>query len=1145
MKNIHGFFPFLGLVFAQIASVTVLATLVFLFFGVAFPSANWSYRYLLIGLMLLPAVIFPTPAGYFSDKYPKERVLSFTVFLSIPLFALSVFMFYQGWWQLLLALLFLLFVLLAFHGPSKYGYLKELVGIRYLSPGMGSLIVVSVVSAVFAAGITVFLFQKTVPAGVSEPAAVLKDLFPLSWLAFGFSVLSAVFVSLLPMIGMKNREIVFRWKDYFRLVLVRRKLKKAWRNRPLRQSFIGLTMFWVTFLMIALIIQNTAAFYSPVVILGALGLVLGCFYAIRMSRNYIETGLVPLGTAGLSICIFMLPYFTAYPVVEIILIGALGFFGGLFIVPMRAMLLYQTKPRSSGHVVSMSSAVRHAVLLIVCAFSVLLIQGLHLSRGQLFFILALFSFSGTVWAVLSFPQSLLRQLLKGVLTMHYRFHVLGLSNLPWEGPVLLVGNHISYIDWALLQMASPRPIRMMLQRQFYEKWYIRILLNRMQVIVLDPKNPAEAMKAANEALRRREAVAIFPEISISQTGNVGRFRLDYSEALEHVPGVSLIPFYVQGLWGSSYSMASAHYRENIRNRGVRSVSVAFGAALPVDSSPVLVKNKVQELSILAWESYIRTLKPLAQSWLRIAKKVGSAPSVFNPDGNHFSGISLLAAALTFGKKIEKLCEGEERVGILLPPSGPGIIVNLACLIKAKLVVNLNYTNSAETLLLCSRRAKLKTIITARAFESKLKDRGLSLEILKENFKVVYMEDLKDQVKKSSLVINFIRARVLPAWWLEWRDFKKVSLDDVGSILFSSGSEGTPKGVELTHFNFMGNIKQCMSVLNPTADDVMLSILPLFHAFGFSITTMMCLVEGIPLVAYPDPTDAKMIGRLCAEYKVTVLVGTGTFFRIYGTSRFVHPLMFSSLRALWAGAEKLRNEVRDLYRTKFKKEIYEGFGTTETTPVASVNTEDILLDDFQTVQPGNKPGTVGTPLPGTQFKIVDPDTLQELPIGEDGLILVGGAQIMKGYLDEPERTAQAIAVIDGKRWYKTGDKGHVDDDGFVYIVDRYSRFAKIGGEMVSLGAVELKISESGIFDESDFCAVAIPDEVKGERIVLFYTAKMEKSEVKEKIRTAGLPPLMQPSLYFQVDEIPKLGSGKSDFAGAKALAVRLHSGGSAV
>ncbi|MBR2197639.1 MAG: AMP-binding protein, partial [Fibrobacter sp.] len=408
--------------------------------------------------------------------------------------------------------------------------------------------------------------------------------------------------------------------------------------------------------------------------------------------------------------------------------------------------------------------------------------------------------------------------------------------------------------------------------------------------------------------------------------------------------------------------------------------------------------------------------------------------------------------------------------------------------------------------------------------------------LLDKYKVYYMEDLKEKLKKPALVMNFLRVLALPCWYLELRFFKKVSLDDVATIIFSSGSEGRPKGVELTHFNLMGNIKQCESVLNPGSDDVFLGSLPLFHAFGFSITTMLCLVDGVPVATCPDPTDARLVSRMCAQFKVTIMVATGTFLRMWGMNRAVHPLMFGHVRSIYAGAEKIREDVRQLYRTKFKLEIFEGFGCTETTPVAAVNTKDVLMDDYKTVLEGNKPGTVGAPLPGTQFRIVDPDTMEELPIGGDGLILIGGAQIMKGYLKDPERTAQAIAVINGKRWYKTGDKGHVDEDGYLTIVDRYSRFAKLGGEMVSLGSVDFKISENALFDEIDHFAVAVPDGSKGEKIVLVYAGDKTEEEMKEMLRQIGLPPLMVPGAVVKVESLPKLGSGKSDFQTGKKIAM---------
>jgi len=247
------------------------------------------------------------------------------------------------------------------------------------------------------------------------------------------------------------------------------------------------------------------------------------------------------------------------------------------------------------------------------------------------------------------------------------------------------------------------------------------------------------------------------------------------------------------------------------------------------------------------------------------------------------------------------------------------------------------------------------------------------------------------------------------------------------------------------------------------------------------------------------------------------------------------LMLETLRIVVSGAERLNPEVRDAFKLRFNKEIYEGYGTTETTPVASVNIPDRIDPANWNVQQGNKPGTVGMPLPGGNFRIVDPVTLESLPVGEDGLILFGGSQVMLGYLNDPQKTAAVIVELDGKRWYKTGDKGHLDQDGFLTIVDRYSRFAKIGGEMISLGAIEGAIARV-LPENVEVLTTALPDGKKGEKVILLFAGDVDNDEMKGLIEQSGLNPLMRPAELINVEAIPKLGSGKNDFSRAKQLAM---------
>jgi acyl-[acyl-carrier-protein]-phospholipid O-acyltransferase/long-chain-fatty-acid--[acyl-carrier-protein] ligase len=337
---------------------------------------------------------------------------------------------------------------------------------------------------------------------------------------------------------------------------------------------------------------------------------------------------------------------------------------------------------------------------------------------------------------------------------------------------------------------------------------------------------------------------------------------------------------------------------------------------------------------------------------------------------------------------------------------------------------------------------------------------------------------------------------------------------------------------------MGNIQQLACIINVSRGDVMLSELPLFHSFGLTVTTLLNLTEGCPIVAVADPTDVKTMARVCAEFHVTCLVATPTFLRAFTVSRYVHPLVFKYVRMIIAGAEALRPELATAFRLKFGKEIYEGYGCTETAPVASVNTENTLHNDYTTLQINNKPGTVGPALPGTQFLIVDPETNIPLPTGEAGMILIGGCQVMQGYLKDPDRTNSVIVKINGIRYYRTGDKGYLDEDGFLTIVDRYSRFAKLGGEMVSLGAVEKKIQDTPVLEGCDYLVTTIPDSAKGEKIVLLYQGEKDPKDVISELRASNFPPIMLPSLAFAVEKVPKLGTGKADFTTAKKLAKEL-------
>ena len=540
---------------------------------------------------------------------------------------------------------------------------------------------------------------------------------------------------------------------------------------------------------------------------------------------------------------------------------------------------------------------------------------------------------------------------------------------------------------------------------------------------------------------------------------------------------------------------------------------------------------IHPTSFADWQQYPSTLDPIHLSWLKNAKKSKTAFAVADIEGVEISHKKFLTGVLLFSRKIEAYSP-EQNVGLLLPSSGGGAIASMAILSLGKTIVNLNFTAGKKALQSAAQLAEVKHIYTSRKFLDKMQERGIDLESFFPDSKLLMLEDIKEEISTLSRIGTLLKAIFLPASMLQKSYFKNVSMNDTAAILFSSGSEGSPKGVELSHSNIAANAKQAAIELGAVESDVIMSTLPTFHAFGFAITTLMPLSEGIPIVCHADPKDVTTIASGIQKYSGTILVGTPTFLRMYTINKKVKSESMQSLRLVVAGAEKLRSEVKDGFESKFNLPVYEGYGTTETSPGASVNLPDINIP----YKLRNRPGTVGKAFSGTEFRIVDPDSLEPIQAGKDGLILIGGPQIMKGYLKMPEKTAEVIELIDGFRWYRTGDKGHLDKDGFLTIVDRYSRFAKIGGEMISLTTVEEEILDTLNTKDIEIAATCLPDQRKGEKIVILATNNLDESHLKKLLLDAKINPLFHPAQVILVDEIPKLGSGKTDFGETKKIAL---------
>ncbi len=1087
-------------------------------------------------IFIFPYLAFLLPASYFSDKFAKKKVMLWSSIVMTIAMIFIALMYTLDFKVAGFIGTFFLASACAIHSPAKYGILKELFGTRNLSDSNALLQIVAVFGLVASSQLMIAgtSFFDWLPASSDILKLKLAPVhIVLVWVLVLAGILAVVFSALVPTIGSFESSIKIKMHS------VSQTLSATWKSPVLRACILALAVFWGMAQVFVMVFQDTSGSSVLTVLqnhikLVFIGLLIGGLLAARISRNFIETGLVPLGALMSSLCMLLLAVAENSIFVSVLYILE-GLFVGLYLVPLNSLLQFYTRPTNAGRILAVGNAVQMIVLAAFLGIYILLLNHTSINIRYLFFAFAFISFIGYAFAIRLMPQSFLRSVLRAFFS-RYRLKAVGIQNIPATGPILLVGNHHSFIDWAVLQMVCPRPLRIASNKDHFERWYLRKILKRLGLIRIQRNNPEKAYRMIREALLNGEAVAIFPEAEVSKSPHIGPFLLDYSSAVEGTETL-IIPFYIQGLWGSRYSHNTTSNMFGPSSTHI--VTVGFGEGLPASTPLSVVRDSVREISIEAWQNSIAGYLPLASSWVRSVKRlVGFGPAIYSPDGNHYSGYRLLGTVLALSRLLKRKTVGEKNIGILLPPGAEGVASDLAVWVRGKVAVNLNYTQPIDVVLGCMARAEIQTVFTTRAFVEKLTKKGFDFSKIETVHQVLYFEDFLKVVKKPLLKFYECVGAVFPACILGMLFFKKAKLSDTAVILFSSGSEGTPKGVCLSHLNMMGNIEQCSCILNMGRNDVMLAELPIFHSFGLTVTVLLNLIEGCPIITIADPTDVKTMARVCAQYKATVLVGTPTFLRAFTVNRYVHPLCFEHIRIIMAGAEKLRPEMAEAFRLKFGKLIFEGYGCTETTPVASFNTSNVLLDDFLTMQVNHKQGSVGMAIPGTRIRIVDPETNEDLPSGEAGMVLIGGCQVMQGYLNDPKRTADVIVVKEGKRYYRTGDKGYLDEDGFLILLDRYSRFAKIGGEMISLGAVEQKINETKILEGLEYLTVAVSDAVKGERIVLLYVGNLEPENVSRALRKSGIPPLMTPGSIFCVQELPKLGSGKWDFTNLKKMAVAL-------
>lgn len=710
------------------------------------------------------------------------------------------------------------------------------------------------------------------------------------------------------------------------------------------------------------------------------------------------------------------------------------------------------------------------------------------------------------------PRLALRVILWTARHLHYRLTVTGVENVPTAGGALLVANHTSPLDFLVISLSLPRPVRFVVG-EGAGGWLERLAERHMRVLraPLDctPTEIAERLRQARQALEAGELVCMFPEGVASWLGYTLGF-MDWFERVLKGSRFPLIPVYLDWRARGVASQPASYLAGRPARRLSRSVAVCFGKPLPSETSGPLARQAVLELGVLAFAQ--RSYPPLHHVFIRQARRLAGKPLFSDTSGKEVTYRKALITCMLLADYLKRRCAGQEMVGIMLPATAAGAICNIAVTMAGKVSVNLNFTASKDALDSAISQCGIQTILTAKSF---LEKAGIQ-----RRPEMLALEDVAGGFGALAKMRAALKALLLPVLMLERRYGGGLSAGDLATVIFSSGSTGVPKGVMLTHGNVISNI-DAMSVVYPVpADACICGILPLFHSFGYTVTLWFPVAVGASVAYHPNPVDARAIGELVCRKRCTLLLSTPTFCRSYIRGCQAHE--FGALRDVIVGAEKLGGEVADAFQRKFGIRPVEGYGTTECSPVVSLNVRDFR--GAGVFQRGGLEGTVGRALPGLAAKTVDADSGADLPAGARGVLCIKGASIMAGYLNQPAKTQEVLK--DG--WYWTGDVAEIDGDGFIRIVDRVSRFSKIAGEMVPHEAVEKALAAILGTDGSTAAVTALPDAEKGERLVVVHLKFTEPLDVIwEKLNASNLPKLYVPrkDCFVEVEEIPLLGSGK--------------------
>jgi acyl-[acyl-carrier-protein]-phospholipid O-acyltransferase / long-chain-fatty-acid--[acyl-carrier-protein] ligase len=1084
--------------------------------GVVGETAKTERTAIVTMALLAPLTIISLPAGLLADRMSKRSVivamkLAELVLLGAGTVALLVER--DGGW-LAIGVLGLLGVQAALFSPAKYGILPEILPHTQLSAANGLLEMSSNLALI---------------AGIVAGSVIHDWVGSQRWLGGLILVVVSVFglaaALTIPRVRPARAEGGLQ-------TTVRLAFEAFATDRVLRLALLGQLFVWTIATLVpppiyaynsAQLGLNDWRIVLPLVALG-IGIGLGSLAAGKLSGDKVEYGLLPLGALGLTVGALAFALIGPRLAGTIVVLTVLGFFSGMLFVPLNALLQWRAPDDRRGAVIAMANVLVYAGMFFGTFLSLVLARAGFLAR-DIFLSVSIVLGCGFLWAVSLVPDAFLRFLLLGLAHTIYRVRVEGRSNVPSTGSALLVPNHVTFADGLFIMAATDRPVRFVVYSPYFDKPFIGSVLRAMKAIPIagsgGPKAVLQAFREAGKALDAGELVCVFPEGQLSRTGMMAPFQRGL-ERIVKGRKTPLVPVHLDRLSGSVFNPSNPR---RLPERIPYPVTVSIGTPLPPDTPVHKLRQAIAELNQEAWAHRKGDARPLHHGFIRQARRHPLRLAFADLQTPRVSYLRVLSGAVALARALSPRWQDQANVGVMLPASVGGSLVNLAAALAGKTVVNLNFTSGRAGMESAAAQSGLHTVVTSRAFleKAKLEPPG--------GIETIALEDVTAGIRRTDRLMGMALAILGPTRLLERAcgALRPSRVDDVATIIFSSGSTGEPKGVVLSHFNIDSNIKAIAQVYRVRPTDRLIGILPLFHSFG-STMFWFASTTGMGTVCHPSPLDAANIGELVARYRATILLATPTFLQLY--MRRCAPAQFGSIRLILAGAERLPDQLALAFEDTFGIRPMEGYGLTECAPVVAVNTFDWREPGY--FQPGSRRGYVGQPLPGVAVRIVANETYELLGPDTPGLVLVKGPNVMRGYLGRDDLTRAAFH--DG--WYITGDQGLLSADGFLKITGRLSRFSKIGGEMVPHGLIEETLQQAIAADQQVFAVTAVGDDRKGEQLVVLHTlAEDEVDRAFQHLSAQGLPNLFIPrrDRFIKVSAIPILGTGKLDLRAIRRIA----------